>query len=130
MAPTKSPKKSPRAKSPGVKTPTSVRKVEGFINQIDLKPTKEIFMVMHACSLLLLMLALAAAFSWVYYVSQAIDNNAIGGPSGRGKGANEAAANAAPGETRQVDTLRVMWQGVVASSLLYFAVRHHYRSHY
>lgn len=125
----------PRTKS---SVPSPVKKVETFINDVDLEPTKEVFMAMHGLSLLLLMFALAAAICWIYYVVKAVDNNAIGGSQGRGEnetnvaasGANSAQENQTPGETRQVDTIKVMFQGVVASSLLYFVARHHYRSHY
>lgn len=126
----------PRTKSPSkkVRAPSPVRKVEAFINDVDLEPTKEVFFAMHSVSLLLLMFALAAAICWIYYVAQAVDNHAIGGGDGRGKdesnGTRDASKDTQDGETRQTDTIKVMFQGVVASSLLYFVARHHYRSHY
>jgi hypothetical protein len=126
----------PRAKSPSkkVRAPSPVRKVEAFVNDVDLEPTKEVFMVMHGFSLLLLMFALAATICWIYYIAKAIDNNAIGGSAGRGNddtnGTLDASEDTTAGETRQVDTIKTMFQGVVASSLLYFVARHHYRSHY
>ena len=124
----------PRTKSPRktVRAPSPVRKVEAFVGDVDLEPTKEVFMAMHGLSLLILLFGLAAAICWIYYVAHAVDNNAIGGSSGRGNNDTTVAAgeNTPAGETRQVDTIRVMFQGVVASSLLYFVARHHYRSHY
>lgn len=116
------------SKSPSKRSPLSpIRKTERFINEVDLQPTKEIFMTMHGISLFLVAFALAAAFAWVYYVAEAVDNNAIGG--GNGNGGNDSATNTAK-ETRQVNTMKVMFQSMVASSLIYFVVRHHYRSHF
>ena len=118
-----------------VRAPSPVRKVEGFVNAVDLEPTREVFMAMHWTGLLMLMFAIAAATAWVYYVVQAVNNNAVGGADGRGASETDvttadATADTAAGETRQVDTIKVMFEGLVVSSLLYFVVRHHYRSHY
>lgn len=99
--------------------------------ELEERPAKELLLSLNGISYVFALFALACAIAWIYYLVEAIDNNAIGGPSGRGKGANEAAANAAPGETRQADTIDAMFQAVVASVLLYAVFRHHFNmSHY
>lgn len=103
--------------------------------QLEERPAKEILMSLNGISYVFALLALACGIAWIYYVVQAVDNNAIGGSKGRGKddsnGTRDATEDTQDGETRQVDTIEVMYQGVVASVLLYAVFRHHFSmSHY
>jgi hypothetical protein len=103
--------------------------------QLEERPAKEILMSLNGVSYLFALLALACGIAWIYYVVKAVDNNAIGGSAGRGNddsnGTLDASEDTTAGETRQVDTVDVMFQGVVASVLLYSVFRHHFSmSHY
>jgi hypothetical protein len=90
------------------------------------KPAREILMSLHGIAYIFALLALASGIAWVYYVAKAVESDAIGGKHGRGS--NEV--NGAPGETRQVDTNEVMFQGTVVAILLYGVFRHHFNIHY
>lgn len=104
--------------------------------QLEERPAKEILMSLNGISYLFALLALASGIAWIYYVIKAVDNNAIGGSNGRGNTEDNVSAtpsneNTTAGETRQVDTIEIMFQGVVAAILLYAVFRHHFSmSHY
>jgi hypothetical protein len=121
-------------KSPGRKTPTRsksaspVRAAEHLLAEVDYKPTKMVFQFMHWTGLTLLMLGLAAAFAWVYYISKAVDNDTIGGNDGNGTNSHKSGTAR---ETRQKDTIDAMFHATIVSILLYYVARHHYsKLHY
>lgn len=99
--------------------------------ELEERPIKELLMALNGISYVFALLALACVIAWIYYAVEAVDNNAVGGPKGRGKGSNELPEGTAAGETRQVDTIEMMFQGLVMSVLLYAIFRHHFSmSHY
>ena len=111
-------RKSPgRPKSPKRRSPTKspVKAVEKVVNMVDYQPTKEVFMVMHALSLVLVLGALASAIAFIYYVAKASEDNQYGTDS----------------SDEVFNSQDVCFYSVVISALLYFVSRHHFsHGHY
>ena len=86
------------------------------------KPSKSVLVAFNGTSYMFALCVIASAIAWIYYVAKAVEADRIGGPNGVG----ETGVNLV-GE--ELDTIQVMFQGVVIAVVFYQIARHHFRCH-
>jgi heme/copper-type cytochrome/quinol oxidase subunit 2 len=94
------------------------------VEQIEREPLIGAGMALNVTSYLFILTALAAGISWVVFVARARNADALPAK------ASDPAPTENSGENLLL-TIRICFQAVVASCLLYFVARHHFSStHY
>ena len=86
------------------------------------KPSKRILTLFNGTAYLFALLVVASAIAWIYYVAKAVDAGRFGGTDGFGIN-DDAAFN------EQIDSVDVMFEGVIIAVIFYHIGRHHFRCH-
>jgi len=92
-----------------------------MLNMLE-KPSKRVLTLFNGTGYMFALCAIASAIAWIYYVAKAVRADRIGGPNGVG----ETGVNL---DGEEIDTIQVMFQGVVISVIFYQIARHHFRCH-